>query len=607
MTELTILEQPSRWQAAESTHHTTTTTTTTTTCIRASNEGRELAHRTNNSSYCLNQSLEGGVTSPCELSTASSFTTTNNFHDLDRYIALGCIHVNKIVFENDGPLLETTWTEMLDVPDEVKFIIGTEAAKLLDARWIRLFQQQSARDRQVLRVYLLPEDWNRRVIDRNSKSLKSALRQLLGQIDISPGAWNGDHREGEFQFYDPWASPEEVSLHYLFNKLPSPAPDPTIIKNRHTRVPVLELLQSAAFSTWEEHGEQPLLGLRTRLYPYQARSASLMIQREAAPRLQLDPRLEVRKSPDGTEFFYGARDGSYLKEPRYYEANRGGILAESMGLGKTLISLAVILTTKGHYPQIPAAYLPLPPVRPRIGKLSDMAAATIGRRSLPVMALIEQSEAKDQADYSNLKNILNRNMPFYEIPVELSRLNRNTRALPPRQLVTCSGTIIVVPRNLLHQWQSEIQKHVLDGGLKVLVVDSVPKRIAKSKRSQQATETMTFVSELPTPTELMRFDVVLFTRNRFEQEIQDGADDQGRRATAGVSRVCDCPYIGATRISDCNCITAERAYESPLKKLHWLRIIIDEGHSFSSSASNAVLVAKQIQAERRWVVSGSKF
>jgi hypothetical protein len=604
MTELTILEQPSRWQAAESTHHTTTTTTT---CIRASDEERELAHRTNNSSYRLNQSLEGSVTSPCEPSTASSFITTNNLHDLDRYIALGCIHVNKIVFENDGPLLETTWAEMLDVPDEVKFIIGTEAAKLLDARWIRLFQQQSARDRQVLRVYLLPEDWNRRIIDRNSKSLKSALRQLLGQIDISPGAWNGDQREGEFQFYDPWASPEEVSLHYLFNKLPSPAPDPTIIKSRHTRVPVLELLQSAAFSTWEEDGEQPLLGLRTRLYPYQARSASLMIQREAAPRLQLDPRLEVRKSPDGTNFFYGARDGSYLKEPRYYEANRGGILAESMGLGKTLISLAVILTTKGHYPQIPAAYLPLPPVRPRIGKLSDMAAATIGRRSLPAMALIEQSEVKDQADYSNLKNTLNRNMPFYEIPVELPRLNRNTRAPPPRQLVTCSGTIIVVPRNLLHQWQSEIQRHVLDGGLKVLVVDSVPKRIAKSKRSQQATETMTFVSELPTPTELMKFDVVLFTRNRFEQEIQDGADDQGRRATAGVSRVCDCPYIGATRISDCNCITAERAYESPLKKLHWLRIIIDEGHSFSSSASNAVLVAKQIQAERRWVVSGSKF
>jgi hypothetical protein len=555
----------------------------------------------------LNQSSEEAVVSPHKSSPASSVTTTNKFHDLDRYIALGCIHVNDIIPKKVGPLLEATWAEMLDVPDEVKLIIGTEAAKLLDARWIRLFQHQPSRGRQPLRVYLLPEDRNRRTIDRNSKSLKSALRQLLGQIDISPGAWHGDRREGQIQHYDPWASAEEVSLHYIFNKLPSPAPDPTIIKSRHTRAPVLELLQSAAFSTWEEHGEQPLLGLRTRLYPYQARSASLMIQREAAPQLQLDPRLEVRRSPDGTDFFYGARDGSYLKEPRYYEANRGGILAESMGLGKTLISLAVILTTKGHYPEIPATFLRAAPVRPRVGSLIDMAASTIGRRSLPVMALIEQSEVKDKADYSHLKNALNRNMPFYEIPVELPRLNRNTRTPPPQQLVICSGTIIVVPRNLLHQWQSEIQKHVLEGGLKILVVDSVPKRSAKSKRSQQATDTMTFVSELPAPTELMRFDVILFTRNRFEQEIQDGADKQGRRITSGVSRVCNCPYIGATRISDCNCVTAEHAYESPLKKLHWLRIIIDEGHSFSSSASNAVLVAKQIQAERRWVVSGSKF
>ena len=101
--------------------------------------------------------------------------------------------------------------------------------------------------------------------------------------------------------------------------------------------------------------------------------------------------------------------------------------------------------------------------------------------------------------------------------------------------------------------------------------------------------------------------MVLFTRNRFEQEIQDGSDEYGRRAVTGVNRVCNCSYIGATRIPDCNCVGSGAVYESPLRKLHWLRIIIDEGHSFSSSVSNAVLVAKQIQAERRWVVSGSKF
>jgi hypothetical protein len=277
-----------------------------------------------------------------------------------------------------------------------------------------------------------------------------------------------------------------------------------------------------------------------------------------------------------------------------------------MGLGKTLISLAVILATKGHYPRIPDAYIPPAPKRSSVGSLADMAASIIGRHSIPARALIEQTELNNDADYTYLKDALDRNRPFYEIPPELPRMNRNTKVPPARQLALCSATIIVVPRNLLHQWQAEIKKHVLPGGLNILVVDSVPKRSPKLARVHPGSDVMTFVSELPAPTELMKFDVVLFTRNRFEQEIQDGTDEQGRRAATGVNRVCSCPYIGSSRIPDCNCVRSGALYESPLRKLHWLRIIIDEGHSFSSSVSNAVLVAKQIQAERRWVVSGSK-
>jgi SNF2 family DNA or RNA helicase len=332
----------------------------------------------------------------------------------------------------------------------------------------------------------------------------------------------------------------------------------------------------------------------------------LMLQQEASPQLQLDPRLEVRKSPDGRTFFFGARDGSFLQEPRYYEANRGGILAETMGLGKTVICLAVILATKHHLPQIPAAYQPPPRVRRRVGTLVDMAASVLGRYSIPAKARLEWKEQDENTDTTIFKEALNRNIAFYEIPPDLPRMNRNTRIPPPRQLVTSSATIIVVPRNLLHQWQSEIQKHVFQGALKVLVVDTAPRRGSKIKAVPQVDNTMEFRSELPAPTELMKFDVVLFTRNRFELEIQDGQDDLRRRAVSGVSRVCKCPYIGVTRIPDCDCVDSDKIYESPLKKIHFLRIIIDEGHSFSSSVSNAVLVAKQIQAERRWIVSGSK-
>jgi hypothetical protein len=604
----TILEPASPWRATAGTGDVVIQPTRTLVALQIPKPNLEDSR----SVQIRNTSGDNSLTAKSSsIRSELAFAAADSFQHLDHYIALGCLHFNKASPRIHGPTLEGKWAEMLDLPDEVNLIIGDEASRLLDARWIRLFLRQASPELQsphsLIRVYLLPEDWNRRVIDRNSRGLRKALRQLLVLIDTSPSAWAGDRREAEVRPFDPWATAENVSLYYLFNKLPSPAPDPANIKCRYTRAAVRELLKSAAVSEWEEYGEQPLAGLRTRLYPYQARSASLMIQREASPQLQLDPRLEVRTSPDGRPFYFGARDGSALLEPRYYEANRGGILAETMGLGKTLISLAVILTTKGHYPQTPAAYLPPHPVRDGVGSLANMAAAAIGRRSIPARAVIEQAESEEGANYVHLKDALDRNLSFYEIPPDLPRMNRNTRIPPARQLVLCSGTIIVVPRNLLHQWQSEIQKHVLEGSLKVLVVESASGRSGKAQRSQQDTATMSFVHELPAPTELMRFDVVLFTRPRFEQEILDGADEQGRRATAGVTRVCNCPYIGATRIPDCNCVKSGAVYESPLQKLHWLRIIIDEGHSFSSSVSNAVLVAKQIQAERRWVVSGSKF
>ncbi|XP_014552601.1 hypothetical protein COCVIDRAFT_41240 [Bipolaris victoriae FI3] len=531
--------------------------------------------------------------------------------DVDCYIALGCLHFQESLFPSHKSQADTEWMELLyhELPDEMKAIIGNEASRLLEAHWIRLFLHNftpgTAHFQSSVRVYLMPEDWGRRSIDRNSKKLKAALRHLLKSIDISTKAWYGDHDEKEIRYFDSWADAELSSLYYLFNKLPSPAPVPGEIRDRYTRAAINDLLESANVSGWEEYGEQALPGLRTRLYAYQARSASAMLQKEAAPQLQLDPRLEVRSSPDGKKFYFGSRDGSFLHEPRYYETTRGGILAETMGLGKTVICLAVILASKYHLPKIPAAYRPPPPVRHRIGKLSDIAASILGRYSVPARSFLEQSETNGAGDMTKYRNALDRNIPFYEIPAELSRINRNTRIPPPRQLIISSGTIVVVPRNLLHQWQSEIKKHVLQGGLKVLVLDTVTKRGSKLQSNLYDDDNMQFQSELPVPTELMKFDVLLFTRNRFEQEIQDGQDDQGRRAVRGVTQACKCPYIGASRISNCNCVDYDKFYESPLKKIHWLRIIIDEGHSFSSSLSNAVLVAKQIEAERRWVVSGT--
>jgi SNF2 family DNA or RNA helicase len=541
------------------------------------------------------------------------------FTDLKHYIALGSLHYDQNLQETLSVAGSTTmrqrdmlttaletgldWLEILSpvLPIEVKQIIGIGAMQLLDARWIRMFLNlpkiTPGRLHSIVRVYLLPEDWGRRFIDRNSKHLRATLRQLFEKVDISSEAWHGDYSEAAIRHFDPWASVENRSLFYLFNKLPSPAPTPEMIKNRFSRRAVEGLLSPPASVSPDE--ELAIEALKSKLYPYQARSASLMIQREAAPQLQLDPRLEVRQSPNGESFFYSARDGSFLQEPRYYETNRGGILAETMGLGKTIICLSVILSTRGHLPQIPAAYMPPPKIRTRVGSLKDVAASIMNRYSIPAKDALERKEVAKELDLSKLKDTLQQNMAYYEIPTDVPRMNRTTRITPPRQFIPCSGTIIVVPRHLLHQWQSEIRKHITGRGLKVLVMDSVAKR-SKSKPRLPGEDLMEFQTELPPPTELMEFDVVLFSRNRFDQEIEE---KMGPLPGSNYFMGCQCPYIGPTRLSDC--ISECRFYKSPLKKIHWLRIIIDEGHNFSSSMSNAVSFAKQLQAERRWVVSGT--
>ena len=289
------------------------------------------------------------VTQPSTSATPaySEIRLEENFilRNLWNYIGLGCLCVDHS-FEgydsfqpydsfHSSPDLGSgwSWIEVCYPPltAEQKSALGNNVVELLRAGWIRMFLRTwmflnpPQISSSIFRIFLLPHDVGRRFIDRRGKALKVALQELLRNIDVSPETWSGRRVQGKQQKFDEWASAEEYSLFYLFNKLPSPDPSPENIRNRYTRQGVQELLDSVS-----SDAPEPLRGLKTKLYPYQARSAALMIQREAAPQLQLDPRLEARRSPDGQEFYYGARDSSFVKAPQYYESNRGGILSETM-------------------------------------------------------------------------------------------------------------------------------------------------------------------------------------------------------------------------------------------------------------------------------------
>jgi hypothetical protein len=223
------------------------------------------------------------------------------------------------------------WENMVDAPLFAYYLpdhLKTTIERLLNARWIRVFAN-APRGRIVFRIFVLPDDVAQSTVDRTSRSLRSELSKLAQEVDISQEGWDGQPDPPTTKNFDVWATPIDRSLFWLFNKLPSPSPCADVIEDRYSRIAVEGLLS-----------DDPLVpGLKAKLFPYQARSVAAMIQREASPVYTLDPRFEKRHSPTGRAFYYNPREVLYRQQPPQYESNRGGILAETMGVG--LVSLTL--------------------------------------------------------------------------------------------------------------------------------------------------------------------------------------------------------------------------------------------------------------------------
>ncbi|KAF4550174.1 SNF2 family N-terminal domain-containing protein 11 [Elsinoe fawcettii] len=491
--------------------------------------------------------------------------------DLNNFIALGCLVSDRTVKTQADA---ARWTEVFQIPADAGLDEWDSVLEdFVTTGWIRVFVS-SALDHThtIFRIYILAADAGHLFINRGDKAAKSrypAWRALVEAVDTSPRTWAGDYN-GSKQSFQLWADADVESLYWMFNTIPSPSPDPETVPEIFRKQAMIEVLDPTS----------NLQGLKTKLYPYQRRSTGLMLQRESENRLYHDPRFEMRTAPDSSRYYYNARDFAFRRSPMRYEAGKGGILAETMGLGKTVMTLALIVSTRGVLPRLPVEFSHTK-TRKTIGSLTDMCISATQLNAIPWKTYLDDSQ-RETAAAQRLEN----SIFSYEIPQIPIRLNRTTTIPPPKKKSMAATTIVVVPRNLCSQWQSEIEKHVEPGILNVLIMEDLKK-------------------DLPSSEELRKYDVILFSRNRFEQESRDGSDEQGRRFSK-TPLTCACPYIGATRTRDCTCLRTDDLYSSPLKVLHFLRIIIDEGHSFSSTNSMAAMVAERlVTADHRWVVSGT--
>ncbi|KAG6906520.1 hypothetical protein DXG01_013485 [Tephrocybe rancida] len=365
------------------------------------------------------------------------------------------------------------------------------------------------------------------------------------------------------------------------------------------------------------------LGMRSSLYKYQRRSVAAMIQQELDPSDVSDPLFISLRSMENESFYLQPGTMEVLRERPTTAASQSGILCEELGTGKTVMILALVLATLNqlstpepsiiderpvmtplsfrHFPSPEYAAArksflrrnneAIPVEGPRIPSLVELLLHR--RRTTPDTTIHnidtpcgDIREEKRRCWTEKVENIpqgafLPFNTPFYYhyhgSPTVAERSARTRTEPGPRVVYLTSATLIVVPSNLLSQWDREIHKHC-EYHLRVLIMRSgTPMPSAASLASE--------------------YDIILMTYTRFTTENKFNKIEQ-----LHSWNVCSCPYIPGSRLPDCKC---KFPGVSPLLQIRWKRLVIDEGHVSASLSTLLTPFTKMLSVERRWIVTGT--
>jgi hypothetical protein len=164
----------------------------------------------------------------------------------------------------------------------------------------------------------------------------------------------------------------------------------------------------------------------------------------------------------------------------------------------------------------------------------------------------------------------------------ISILEGKKRAELHESLISSSSTLLVVPNPLLKHWEEQIlshidfqyyskeQQHIIYYHTKKKNVQASSPALSFDLQQTLAKGPFCFIDdgskELPEASILARFTIVLTAYNRFTAEWKLGSLEHEKRS----SRTGDV-YWGDDHDSEA----------SPILKVHWLRLIVDEGHTVS--------------------------
>ncbi|KAF8912126.1 hypothetical protein CPB84DRAFT_1761324 [Gymnopilus junonius] len=484
-----------------------------------------------------------------------------------------------------------------------------ELAFLVKARFISATYRATQDGAMAVRIYLIPYDLsNGQGVLRMRKEnvlnpAKRYMRSLLPRISTSLEKWKGLEQTEEDCLLLPDVK-DGRSLSDIYSDLVSPHPEPVLGYGNITE----RLLN------FDDNLEG--LGMRSILYRYQRRSVAAMLQKELDMQDVPDPLYIPLTAMDGKVLYLQPGTMEVLQERPRSSPCRGGILCEELGTGKTVMILSLIIATRNqisspepsivderpvmtplafrHFPSAEfstARKRLIPPASeqkevPSLVELMLHRARTVPHCSIPRNLTstenVRQLNKEDEVlSHPLLSNALHENVPFYHHylgePVNRERVQRTKLNRRPRVIYLTSATLIIVPANLLSQWDREIIKH-----------SQIPLRVLILR----AKTPMPTVKSLATD-----YDIILMSYTRFSAEA-DSRDVSKLHSRS----ICSCSEIEGFRVPKCTCHTPG---VSPFLQIRWNRLVIDEGHVSSTLSTILVPFSKLLSVERRWIVTGT--
>jgi len=376
--------------------------------------------------------------------------------------------------------------------------------------------------------------------------------------------------------------------------------------------------------TGEEPGYEDVVALQPMLRPtlhgYQQRVLRWMVERETVAHffdgevVGYWRRVAVLESADGNPsgaFFYVHQGtGELVREAGYASrvallAPKGGIACDEMGLGKTVEVLALIAANPfagGADCQGAAGFKE--EEEEHDGKEEEAAAPAdaatdaTGRRKLACVCG-DEGRLKDDLPSGLLliqcevcgifQHMHCLGLTSFNRPDEWKCTGCCAAEVLEMDLVESRATLIVCPMPILSQWQSEIDKHVVPGSLKVVTYLGQEHSLsflgtAEASKAYKAS-TSSRSNALVRPQDLASADVVLTTYDTLRKDLHRNPDKEVVRSLRHTKRY--------------------HAVPTPLTSIKFWRIVVDEAQMVESSTAKATEMVRKIAAVNRWAVTGT--